>query len=393
MNFSIVIDIAATLALTALLAESYGTVRRRLVGNALAPFALGVLFGFMALLQMFNPVEPFDGLIIDLRNIPIALAGAFLGWRGLLPCLAIAMATRIGLGGVGMEAGLWAMVIAGLAGVIWARKMVDHDARNFGGLLLLALAMSTHLLAGLALPQELATWFFTTAAAPILALNLVAVPMIAWLLERENRRIRRDNRLAAAATHDPVSGLLLAPAFMREVTNAYAAQPFGTFAGFLTITPVPGIWRTAVGLFGEPAPIALDRQALSNYLEHWQLAGLCADGRVLIPLNAEEIAKISRVKADLNAALRRTPSAAAGTVVTLSAVALHEPSDFLKVATSAPVPANVNWKREKAWRGAANTRRKAPFRATRPLAFSSDDHDILFAKAEFLIDRSYTYPP
>ncbi len=393
MSFSAIIDIAATLALTALLAESYGVVRRRLVGNALAPFVLGVLFGFMALVQMFHPVEPFDGLIIDMRNIPVALAGAFLGWRGLLPCLAIAMATRVGLGGVGMESGLWAMALAGLAGMIWARKRTNFDTWNFGGLLLLGLAMSSHMLAAVVLPRELAIWFITHAAGPMLVMNLFAVPLIASLLERENHRIRRENRLEASATHDAVSGLLLGPAFMREMTNAYAARPFGTYAGFLTIEPVPGLWRSAFGLFGEPAPIGLDRQALANLVEHADLAGVCSDGRVLIPLSSEEVRQISRVKSDVTVALHDTASAAAGTVVTLSIVEAPTPTEFLRITDTAIRASNVDWKAERNARQRSVMRPDEPSRVRRANIFNLEDHDVLFAKAEFLIERKEKYAP
>lgn len=393
MSSSVVIDVIAAVAITALLADVYGMVRRRYIGSALAPYLLGVMFGLIALVQMFNPLEPFEGLIIDMRNIPVALAGAFLGVRGLLPCLAIAMLTRISLGGMGVESGLLGMTIAGVAGLIWSWKLVNLDARSFTGFILLAFVMSSHLAAAAILPRDIAIWFYTTAALPLFALNLIAVPMLAALLERENYRIRRENRLVASVTHDPVSGLLLAPAFMREMANAYTARAFGTFAGFLTITPERGIWRTAVGLFGEPAPIALDRQALAVHLEHAELAGLCADGRILVPLSAEEVAHKSRVKANLSDALRDTPSAATGTLVTLSMVDVADPAEFLRITESAVVPANVNWKAETEARQKSIIRPDEPSQVRTASIFNRDEHEILFAKAEFLIKRKDQYAP
>lgn len=387
MSFAALIDIAATLALTALLAESYGLVRRRLGGQSLAPFVLGILFGFMALVQMFHPLEPFDGLILDLRCIPVALAGAFLGWRGLVPCVAIAIATRVGIGGVGMESGIWGIVIAGISGMIWAHKRRHLDARSFGSLLLLGLMMSAHMLAAVVLPHDLAVWFLTTAAAPMLVLNLLAVPLIASLLDREDHRIREFNRLEASTTHDAVSGLLLAPAFLREVTNAYAARPFGTYAGFLTIEPMPGFLRSAIGLFGEPASIGLDRQALANVVEHAGLSGICSDGRILVPLSREEMRQTNRVKAALSMALRNTPSAAAGTVVTLSVVEAATPDRFLAVVMTAPMAAKVDWKRQVDARQKSVVQMEEPTRARRSSVFDPEKHNILFAKAESLIER------
>lgn len=393
MDFSIIIDAIGALAVTALLAEGYGFVRRKLAKSVFAPYILGCVFGLIALVQMYHPLEPFDGLIIDMRNIPIALAGAFLGWRGLLPCLAIAMLNRFLIGGVGMESGLLGMLLAGFSGFLWSRRVSKHDARTFGSLLLLGLAMSSHLLAVVALPHDIAVWFVTNAAAPILALNMVSVPLMAALLEREHYRIRRDNRLVASASRDPLSGILLPPAFAREMANAYTARAFGTYAGFLTITPVRGLWRAAVGLFGEPAPVALDRQTLAVYLEHAELAGLCADGRILVPLSSEEVRTMSRVKSNLKAALRSAPSATIGTAVEFSIVAVPDPTDFLRITETAVVAANVDWNTEATARRRAIERPDVPSRARRSNIFNREEHDILFAKADFLIRRRKRYAP
>jgi hypothetical protein len=247
------------------------------------------------------------------------------------------------------------------------------------------------LLSGVVVPRDLALWFFTVAAGPMLAMNMVAVPLIGSLLERENRRIRAANKMQAAATHEPVSGLLLGPAFMRELTNAYAARPFGTFAGFMTIEPAPGVWRTAIGLFGEPAPIALDRQQLATIVEHADLAGHCADGRILLPLSAEEMGQISRIKSDMNTALRNTPSAAAGTVVTLSVIEAPTPTGFLRITDSAVTAAHVDWKNEAKARQSYVVRPGEPSAFRRGIVLSNEEHDVLFAKAEFLIERKDKY--
>ena len=112
-----------------------------------------------------------------------------------------AFATRIGIGGVGTVAGVMGMSISGLAGMIWSRQTAHLEHRHLGVLFVLALCMSTHLISGLAVPREMAIWFFTVAAGPIFAVNLVAVPLIGALLERENRRMKEERRLAAAAVH------------------------------------------------------------------------------------------------------------------------------------------------------------------------------------------------
>lgn len=388
MSGSVFIDIAAALAVTALLGEAYGMVRRRFAGSALAPFVLGIMFGIIALAQMYHPIEPFDGLIIDLRNIPIALAGAFLGWRGLVPCLVIAMSARFGIGGVGTSAGLLGMMLAGCAGVLWAHKMAEYERRNFSMLLLLALAMSSHLLAALVLPHDIAVWFLTTAAAPLLALNLITVPLLGALLERENRRIQKENRMAAAMTREPESGLLTGAAFVRDVSNAYAAQPFGTFSGFISVQTHLGVWRSVVDLIGGTPKAALDCHFLSHHLQHAPLAGMCADGSVLIPLSAFEVDNISRIKSELRQSLRydRSGEAFRGTI-DMTLIEADDPAEFIRIAGTAALAAQPDWSARHAATNCAAVRPDAISRVRRSRIFNPDEHDILFAKAEFLIER------
>lgn len=391
MASSVFFDIAAALAVTALLAESYGAVRRKMAGTNYAPFILGVLFGLMALAQMFNPVEPYDGVIIDMRNVPVALAGAFLGWRGLLPCLAIAIATRYGLGGVGVYAGIVGMIIAGLAGMIWARKTAHVERRSVGMLVILAGAMSTHVVSGVLVPAEMAAWFFSVAAGPVVLVNFLAVPLIGMLLERENRRIQQENRLSAAITRDPETGLLTGPAFVRDLTNTYAAHPFGTFVGFLTVSPDTGMWSSMTDLFGTNSRTPVDAQTLAQNVDHVALAGLCADGSALIPLSAWEVENISRVKSGLRAAMRqnRRDGETEG-LVAMTLIEATEPAEFIQIAEGAIRAARPNWStlREPV-RTQAKRSVKGQHVVRRSRIFNPEEHDVLFAKADFLIDRSH----
>lgn len=387
MGAALFFDVFAAVAVTALLAEGYGIVRRKLSGSAWAPYLLGVVFGLIAMVQMQHPLEPFDGLILDLRNIPIALAGAFLGWRGLLPCLALAMVTRYTHGGVGMESGLLAMTIAGVAGMVWARSRINLGEGGVVSLLLLGVFMSTHLFAVIVLPRDVAIWFLTTAALPMLGLNMVTVPLMAALLQRENIRIRRENHLVASVTHDAASGLLLGPAFLREVSNSYAARAFGTYAGFLTLTPERGTWQKITGLFGDPATAPMDRQTMCQHLTHGNLAGLCVDGRVLVPLTPEEINQINRVKTNLTHGLRTGNLAESGTTVSITMCETPHPEDFLRIAETALIAESAPWSG-----GTQNRPSSIPQSGNdrfirRAIVLEREEHDVLFAKADFLFQR------
>lgn len=388
MSITIVVDVIVAIAVSALLGEAYGSVRRHFSGKVMAPFALGALFGLIAMVQMYRPIEPFDGLLIDLRNIPIALAGAFLGWRGLLPCLAMATGARLGMGGVGAGAGVLAMVMAGAAGLLWERRMAQIGERNVAMLLLLALAMSVHLLAGLALPQEMSEWFFTTIALPLFMVNLVAIPLIGSVLERENRRIQREHRMAAAMTRDPDSGLLTGAAFVRDVTNACAAQPYGTFSGFLKISVNASVWQSLERVFGSAGKTMLDSHFLAQHVEHAHFAGMAIDGSVLVPLTAHEIDTISRIKSHLRMGLQAR-CRDEGTSATLQFKVLEtpDPKDFLRIAETAAVMPRADWAdQQNGPRGLLSNR--SDIRHTRRTQiFDPEQHDVLFAKADFLIER------
>jgi len=391
MQTTSILDMAAALAVTALLAQSYGVLQRRFVGAAWAPAVLGVLFGVMAVAQMRNPVEPYDGLFIDLRNIPIALAGAFLGWRGLLPCLLIVAAVRIDLGGIGTAAGVWSMVIAGLAGMIWARKMAHVERRTLGMLVMLALAMSLHLLGALALPREMALVFFTEAAGPILLINLMAVPLIGQLLERENRRIAYVHRMTAA--RGPISDPHLLPpdAFARDMANAYAARTFGTFSGFVRITPISGPVGDLFATFRAAEVPFVDRTFLAQHLEHGELACQAADGSILIPLSDLEIANPNRITGDLRQALRAGGAArpARSTPFELQVIPARDPARFLRMVESASEPREPRWNHFCAAQSMSPLRPGEKSRVRRARVFDRDIHEGLFAKAEFLMDRNH----
>lgn len=390
MDTTILFDIAAALAVTALLAESYGTVRRKMVGTHFAPVILGVFFGLMAFVQMFTPVVPFAGVIVDMRNVPIALAGAFLGWRGLLPCLAIALATRYGIGGVGMVAGVFGMMIAGLAGMIWARMTAHLEQRGLKVLFVLAAAMSTHIVSGILVPWEMAVWYYSVAAGPMVLVNFIAIPLIGSLLERENQRIQRENTLSAAITRDPQSGLLLGAALVRDVTNAYAAQPFGTFSGFLKISLDRRDWSLKSRLFGSAQSTSVCANDLTHAVDHAALAGICADGSILIPLSAWEIENISRVQSALLTSIRG--KFRNGEIVGLMDLAVMEtvtPAEFIRVAESATLATQPDWSKRPLKAKARITGSGPAQTMRRSQIFNPEEHDILFAKADFLIDRSH----
>lgn len=90
--------------------------------------ASGVLFGVSAIAGMLVPFEIEPGVFIDARTIPIILASSFCGiWASPVAGL-IAGAYRYSLGGIGIFAGVGAVILATIQGLVlawWWRNRSD----------------------------------------------------------------------------------------------------------------------------------------------------------------------------------------------------------------------------------------------------------------------------
>lgn len=228
-SFLTLLDIIAAMALIIALGSAYARLKRWSAWPLYSQLALGMCFGCVAGLEMNHPIEPFDGVIVDLRNIPLALAGAFLGLPGAFLTLAIAVGVRVGIGGVGVWAGLAGMLISVGAGYLWQQWQNGQAKRSITSLLALGAMTSIHLVASVLLPTEAFLWFITEAALPIFALNMLIIPLMAGFLEAERRAMISERDLREAAHYDPESGMMLLPALQRECTIRDTALADGSF--------------------------------------------------------------------------------------------------------------------------------------------------------------------
>lgn len=229
-------DYSASLSLVGILAIGFGTVRRKLGTRSSADIWLGAMFGLVSMLQMNLPIEPMPGLIIDLRNIPLALCGAFLGWRASLIALLIAVGTRLSIGGVGVWSGMVAMTISVCAGHLWARLTRNAPKRHGVHFVLLALMMSTHLAAAMVLPHNVMVWFLSNAGLPLFGLNLLSISVVAMLIEAEMIRLSTMSRLKAAVNQNPDTGLLTREAFTRELAILRSSVGASAKVGLMNVS-------------------------------------------------------------------------------------------------------------------------------------------------------------
>lgn len=303
-DLSVLADFVGSLAVICVLAAGFGAIRRKVAGPNAAPTLLGLMFGLVAVIQMNAPLSPADGVIVDMRNVPVALAGAFLGARGLICCLLIAASWRIGLGGIGMMSGLASMLLAGLAGHLWYLRTVRLQRRGLREFLILAVAMNAHLAAVVMLPADIAHWFLTVAALPVIVLNLVSIPIASALLEREMRLLSRDPAGRANADTDPDSGLLTQAAFARDLAHRVAAGAKGYVAGLMVIELRRQ--RLISILWGPPmlgTIFGALRMRLEGLLQHGDRVGLTDGGQLLVALTAEEMMRHDLLAVDVRRAL------------------------------------------------------------------------------------------
>lgn len=294
MPIPVLVDFAGSISILIVLAVAFGAIRRRVSRGTIAQAIQGALFGSVAVLQMFAPLEPMSGLIIDLRNIPIALAGAFLGWRGLAICLLIATSVRAGVGGVGADAGILAMAIAGSAGAMWSRIFANRRSRGWISLYFLAIGMSSHLAAALILPPDIARWFFSEAALSILLLNLFCVPIVGFFLSRELQMIENEQRLEEAARIDPETGLLNGRAFQQELNLKLAASPLGTVSGLMVVRLrhndfVSATWGQTVTTF----VLGALKHRIEELRPEISIFGVTKDHRLVVPLSRYDVIDVN----------------------------------------------------------------------------------------------------
>lgn len=115
--------------------------------------AQGLLFGFVALLGMLNPLVFQPGLVFDGRSVVISLCGLFFGPIAASVSAVMAIALRVYQGGVGVYMGVSVIVASALIGVFYyyrrkkrSKKISTFFLWTFGILVHIAMLLLTSLL-------------------------------------------------------------------------------------------------------------------------------------------------------------------------------------------------------------------------------------------------------
>ena len=205
MVVSVFSDFLASLSILLALALIFGAAQRHGTHATVFRVALGAAFGGVAVLEMQVPQALAEGVLIVMRIIPIALAGAFLGRPGLAICLGLAMSYRMHLGGIGTAADILGMWIAGGMGYLWHHLTKRDIPRGLLPMGLLGAMISTHILGAMVLPAQPYYAFLGNAAGAIVTLNMLLVPLLALIFDRQQMEARCEAHRpkTVAETHRP----------------------------------------------------------------------------------------------------------------------------------------------------------------------------------------------
>ncbi len=182
--------------------DSESTVQRNVV--------TGLLFAAIAIIGMQLPFEIEPGVIVDGRTVIVMIAGPFVGILATVIAGALVSIYRMHLGGIGMIAGIGAILTASALGVLFAR-IWGQDPGHI---------RATHLLVmGVALVITGLSWTFAipdlamalrlvhTFALPVVILFPLATIILGLLLAQEARRESTENALREAQKQAALSRL------------------------------------------------------------------------------------------------------------------------------------------------------------------------------------------
>ncbi len=195
-------------ALTITLVYLYGVLAKSQQNKFRLELSLGLLFGVGVIASMMAPINVGEGFIIDLRNLLIASAIAFLGPLAGVIALITGVATRINIGGAGAIYGVAGMLVAGSMGYIWRHLFLNQGHRNLISLVMLGVMMSAHILVGLTIAEPQRSTFIFGLGPYLFALNVVGSVLLGVLFFREQALNIKIDELRTAATTDPLTSLM-----------------------------------------------------------------------------------------------------------------------------------------------------------------------------------------
>ncbi|BAI74366.1 GGDEF domain-containing protein (plasmid) [Azospirillum sp. B510] len=220
---AIMTALAGGVGLLALMTLLYGTVLYRLGDRPmLRQLCLGLLFGAGGVVAMAQAVPILPGINLDVKTVPVALAGPFGGPLAAVLAAGIASVARTAVGGAGLLPGVGGILLAGAVGLLFRRLVPAAEWKNARPLFFLGPVAALHSLSIFVLPWEVALPTFLNGGLPVALFTAGGILMLGTMLARERRRVDTERMLRDAALSDPLTGLANRRAFFAAIDRAVA---------------------------------------------------------------------------------------------------------------------------------------------------------------------------
>ena len=224
--WGLLVDLAQSIGLALALALLYGFVRRSFPANRrfLLTLATGLAFAMIAVAAMQFPVEVMPGVTVDARVVTVMMSGLFGGAGAAAIAAFVTASYRIYLGGIGVTAGVGAIVCGAALGAFVASRW-GTQARHPGIRLLLpgGVVLAVISLAWvLALPdREMALTVLGRIALPVLVMYPLGVLLFGGLLATNERRLETEKALRESEERAVTAHRRLAQA-VESISEAFA---------------------------------------------------------------------------------------------------------------------------------------------------------------------------
>ncbi len=183
-----------------LLVAVYGVTINKLdhIDKFTRQILMGTMFGLFAIICMYVKIPVHEGVIVDQRNVIVALSGAFGGPVSAIVSAVLAALFRAYLGGAGVLAGVTGVTLAAIAGTLM--YLYPHTHRNLFSTAAASLIAAAFIMPGFLLVGSLQNgWNLMVAMTPPFGSAVfIGIFMGSVLLNRENRRRQTERERAIA---------------------------------------------------------------------------------------------------------------------------------------------------------------------------------------------------
>ena len=187
----------------------YSLLSRTYFSGWMLDGVMGCLMGFAALMSMVDPMTIGDGFRVDARMVFVGLATGLFGWVAACVAGAIALYSRMALGGAGASIGMIAIAWTIGVALIWRHVIRPRMSRKLlMSHIVLGALVASHVWLGALLPVGVRATYFQSAVPISVPIHVLATMFLGWLLSRERLLLDEVANLRTAAETDPLTDAL-----------------------------------------------------------------------------------------------------------------------------------------------------------------------------------------